>query len=264
MCNRLSSALILVPFAALLFVVAGCGAYNPNGSGNGGGGGTNPGQAQGFYSCTLEDGTTMEALILPDDTFFGMFGPLNLSSFSATGMATGQGTSGDLTYSGTFTHFANTGTSSTDVLAATDLPQSSLGGSITLNGVKEGFGGAAPPASSYNYNSPASQSAITGTWAGSLLDGTSVSLIIGATGSVTSPSGSVCSIASGSTIIADTKNDFYTVNLTFGSSGCPSSLAGATAKGKGVFYVLQDRATHELLLAATVSTTVGTAFFAAK
>jgi hypothetical protein len=177
-------------------------------------------------------------------------------------MATGQGTSGSLTYSGTFTEFLSTGTTSTDVLAATDVPQSSMSGTITQGGPNIGFGGAALPASFYDYGTPASQSAITGTWAGHLLDNTLVTLTISATGGVTSPAGSTCSIASGSTVIADTKNDFYTVNLTFGPSPCPSTLAGATAKGKGVFYLLPDQATHELILAGTVGSTVGTAFFA--
>jgi len=269
--KKFASALVPVVLAVLLILADGCGAYNPNGTGGGGTGGSNPGQAQGFYSCDLQSLTTptMETLILSTDVFYGMVGQLQQSSFAVSALITGQGASGNNTYSSTTLTEYSAASSSTVTVSATDLPQSSMSGTITIGGAQGGFGGAALAGSLYTYSTPASIATIaTGStpWTGTLLDGSAVTLNISTSGSITTTS-SGCQVTGN--VTANTTNNLFTVsNLTFGSSsgGCVTGLAGqSTSAAVGIVFFLPDGVTQELLIPATVTSggaTVGTVFSA--
>jgi hypothetical protein len=261
--KKVLAAFVPAVLAALLILAGGCGAYNPSGSstGTGGTGGTSsPGAAQGFYSTTLQSGPpNMEALILSDDTFWGVFGNLTSSSFGATAMATGKGASTTSGYSVTLNETTNGNTTFTGALTATDVPGESISGTVPISGAQTGFGGTALSSPAYTYSTPASIATIAGAWSGSLLDGSVVTLSISTSGGITTTS-TGCQVSG--TITADTSHNFYTVNLGFGASPCV--LASQNATGIAVIYLLPDGATTQLLMPVVVGTTGGTVFTAEK
>lgn len=270
--KKLLSVLVPAGLAVLLILADGCGAYNPSGSGSGGTGGSNPGQAQGFYSCDLQSvsAPTMETLILSTDVFYGIVGQLQQSSFAVSGLITGQGASGNDTYTSTaLTEYSSSGGSSPVTVSVTDIPQSSMSGTITIGGAQAGFGGAALAGSLYTYSNPASLATIATTtppWTGTLLDGTAVTLTISPTGAITTTSGG-CMI-SGNLTANTSKNLYAVTNLGFSSCAFTSGLVGnQTASAVGISFFLPDGVTQELLIPATVTAggaTVGTVFSAHK
>lgn len=266
--KKFASVLVPVALAVFLILVDGCGAYNPGGTGGGGtGGGSSPGAAQGFYDCNLQQGApAMEALILPTDVFYGVLGTLLPSSFTPTALVTGQGASGTTTYTGNLTEFLPSGGTSSSTLAATDVPNESISGTLTeTGGVKVGFGGAFLPTAFYDYSTAASLSTITGVWTGKLLDGSLVTLSIGNTGSIVTTSTGCQVTGNVTTFSSNTINVFSVTNLKFGPSPCVNNLANQTASAAvAVVFLLPDGATSQLLMSATFGSTAGTVFSAQR
>jgi hypothetical protein len=242
-------------------MLAGCGSSYSGNSNSGGGGGTNyAGQAQGVFSGTSSNGYTFESIVLPNDKFYALYGTVTGNLFFVDGMMTGQGASGNGTYTTSVTDFFNTGSINSGSITATDVPGMSISGTLSENGSAISFTGAALPSSSFNYNAGASVSAISGTWTGTLLDGTSTTATINSNGNF-SGSSSGCSFSG--TVSADSSNkNFFDVSLTFGASPCAGP--NQTATGIGVYYLLADGVTHQLLAAVTVGTSLGTVFFAQR
>jgi hypothetical protein len=267
--KKLVSVFVPVALAVCLILADGCGAYNPNGTGSGTGtGGSDPGQAKGFYTCDVQNSVTaqpltMETLIMPSDVFYGMIGTLLTSSFTPTALVTGQGASGNETYTGSFTEYLSSQTTATASVTANDVPGSSISGTLTESGVQTGFGGTVPPTLSYSFGIPASISTIAGTWSGALLDGSAVTLSISTSGSITTIS-TGCQVTG--TITANTSNNLYTANLQFGPSpACATTVASqSTTAAVALIFVLPDGATQQLLMPATIGTTSGTVFSAQK
>jgi hypothetical protein len=241
---------------ALTVVWSGCGGGY---SGGGGGGSTNyAGQAQGVYSGTTSSGSTFESIVLPNDKIYAIYGTVSGNVLTLDGMVAGQGTSGNDTFTASsVTDFLYTGTVYTDSLTATDVPGSSINGTLTENGTPITFNGTA--SSSFNYNTPASVSDITGTWTGTLLDGSPTTVTINSNGSL-SGSSSGCSFTG--TVTADSSNkNFFDISVTFGAS-CTSP--NQTATGIAVYSLLPDGVTHELLAGVTAGTSFGTVFVAER
>jgi hypothetical protein len=247
-------------FCAVSLMSVGCGtSYSGNGGG-GGGGGNYAGQAQGVYSGTTSSGYTFSTIVLPTDKFYAIYGTVSGNTLLLTGLVTGQGTSGNGTYTASVTDFTHTGAISSGSVSATYVAAASLNGSLTESGNAITFTGTSEPASSFTYNTSASLSAITGTWTGTLLDGMTTTGTINSNGSV-SGSSSGCSFSG--TVAPDSSNkNFFDVSLTFGPSPC--SLPNQTATGIAVEYLLSDGVTHQLLVAVTVGTTFGTVFAAVR
>jgi len=242
-------------------MLLGCGGSSSSISGGGGGGGGNSaGQAQGIYSGTSSNGYSFYTIVLPNDKFYGIYGNISGNVFLLFGMISGQGTSSSGTYTASVTDFFYTGAINSGSITASYVAGSSLSGTLTENGTNITFTGTSLPASSFNYNTPASLSAISGTWTGTLLDGMTTTATISSNGTV-SGSSSGCSFSG--TVAADSSNkDFFDVSLTFGGSPC--ALPNQTASGIGVEYLLSDGVTHQLLAAVTVGTSAGTVFAAAR
>jgi hypothetical protein len=78
-----------------------------------------------------------------------------------------------------FNGTANSGSISTTYVAST-----SLNGTLTENATMTTFTGTAEPSTVLNYNTAASLSAISGSWAGSLLDGTTATVTVDSNGGV--------------------------------------------------------------------------------
>jgi len=248
-------------FSVVSLLLIGCGGSGGSyANGGGGGGGSTAGQAQGAYSGTSSNGYTFETIVLPNDKFYATYGTVSGNVFLIYGMITGQGTSGSSTYSASVTDFFHTGTTNSGSITATYAPGSSLNGTLTENGTNITFTGASLAASTFNFNTQASLSAISGTWTGSLMDGTAATVTISSNGNV-GGSSSGCSFSG--TVVADSSNkNFFDVSLTFGGSPC--SLPNQTASGIGVDYLLSDGVTHQLLAAVTIGPSAGTVFVAAR
>ena len=251
---------IVLTFCPVSLVLVGCGtSYSGNGSGSGGGG-NYAGQAQGVYSGTTSSGHTFSTIVLPTDKFYAIYGTVSGNTLLLSGLATGQGTSGNGTYTASVTDFTYTGAISSGSVSATYVAATSLNGSLTESGNAITFTGTSEPASSFTYNTPASLSAITGTWTGTLLDGMTTTVTINSNGGV-SGSSSGCSFSG--TVAPDSSNkNFFDVSLTFGPSPC--SLPNQTATGIAVEYLLSDGVTHQLLAGVTAGTTFGTVFAAVR
>ena len=250
---------VLILFA-LFLMLGGCGtSYSGNGGG-GGGSGNYAGQAQGVYSGTTTSGYTFSTIVLPTDKFYAIYGTVSGNTLLLTGLVTGQGTSGNGTYTASVTDFTHTGAISSGNVSANYVAATSLNGTLTESGNAITFTGTAEPASSFTYNTSASLSAIRGTWTGTLLDGMSTTGTINSNGSV-SGSSSGCSF-SGTVAPNSSNKNFFDVSLTFGPSPC--SLPNQTATGIAVEYLLSDGVTHQLLVAVTVGTTFGTVFAAVR
>lgn len=246
-------------FSVVSLLLIGCGGSGGSYGNGGGGGGNTAGQAQGAYSGTSSNGYTFETIVLPNDKFYAIYGTVSGNVFLIYGMLTGQGTSGSSTYTASVTDFFYTGTINSGSIAATYVPGSSLNGTLTESGTNITFTGASLPASTFNFNMQASLSAISGTWTGTLMDGTATTVTI-SNGTV-SGSSSGCSFSG--TVAADSSNkNFFDVSLTFGGSPC--ALPNQTATGVGVEYLLSDGVTHQLLAAVTVGTSAGTVFVAQR
>jgi len=249
-------------FCAASLILIGCGTgYNASSGGNGGGGGgTYAGQAQGVYSGTSSSGYHFSTIVLPSDKFYAIYGMVSGNALLLSGLVTGQGTSGNGTYTASVTDYTNTGAIDSGSISATYVAATSLNGTLTENGTAITVNATWEPASSFNYNTSASVSAITGTWTGTLLDGMTTTVTINSNGSVSGAS-SGCSFSA--TIAADSSNkNFFDVSLTFGASPC--SLPNQTATGVAVVYLLPDGVTHQLLAAVTAGTSFGTVFAAVR
>jgi hypothetical protein len=244
---------------AIAVMLVGCGSIY-NGASNGSGGTNYTGQAQGVYSGISSNGYTFETIVLPNDKFYAIYGTISGSVFFVDGMMTGQGTSGSTTFTASVTDFFNTGSINSGSITANYVAGSSLNGTLTESGNMVTFTGTPLAASSFAYSTPASVSAISGNWAGTLLDGMSTTVTISSSGSVTGSS-SGCSFTG--TVTPDSSNkNFFDVSLTFGGSPC--AAPNQTASGIGVNYLLSDGVTHQLLAAVTVGTSLGTVFFAQR
>ena len=247
---------------SIALMLAGCGSnYSSNSNGGGGGGGTNyTGQAQGVYSGTSSNGYAFETIVLPNDKFYAIYGTVTGNSFYVYGMMTGQGTSGNGTYAANITDFVDTGTVTSGSVTASYVAGTSVNGTVTENGTPVTFTGTALAPSIFNYSTAASVGAISGMWAGNLLDGISTTVTINSNGAVSGTSAG-CSFTGMVTADSSNKN-FYDVSLTFGGSPC--AFSNQTASGIGVYYLLPDGVTHQLLTGVSVGTTFGTVFFAER
>jgi len=245
-------------FCVVPLMLVGCGtSYSGNG---GGGGGNYAGQAQGVYSGTTSTGYSFSTIVLPTDKFYAIYGTVSGNTLLLNGLVTGQGTSGNGTYTASVTDYTYTGATSSGTVSANYVAATSLNGSLTEGGNSMTFTGTSVPPSSFTYNTSASISAITGTWTGTLLDGMTTTVTISSNGGV-SGSSSGCSFSG--TVAPDSSNkNFFDVSLTFGASPC--SNPNQTANGIAVEYLLSDGVTHQLLAGVTTGTTFGTVFAATR
>lgn len=153
-------------------ILAGCGGGGSSissGGGGGGGGGNTTGQAQGVYSGTSSNGYSFDTIVLPNDKIYAIYGTTSGNALLLFGLISGQGTSVSGSYTASVTDFFYTGATNNASLTASYVPGSSLNGTLTENGTNITFTGTSLPASSFNYNTPASLSAISGTCFGPVL-----------------------------------------------------------------------------------------------
>jgi hypothetical protein len=226
---------------------------------------TSASTAQGVYKGTSVSGSTtstFEAIILPDDRFYAVYGPDAGSgdgSFFVEGFITGQGaSSGGHTYKvASLTDYFQ-GTPSLGSLSATFVAGSSVNGTITEAGLTSTFTGAPIPASTFNYNTPASMSALAGVWTGGVIDGSMPisSVNVAANGSF---SGGWTGCSYSGTAVPNGSKNFFDVSMHFQGSGC--LLNGQTVTGAAV---VSSTATGSQVLVAIATPSYGTVFIGSK
>jgi hypothetical protein len=217
------------------------------------------GQAQGVFSGTTSDGSSFQTIILPNDTFYAIYGTTIGNVLYISGMMTGQGASNNGKYTATVTDFTNGGTTFTGSVAASYVTGTNISGTVSESGNSNvSFSGTVASTSSFNYGNAALLSDISGTWTGTLLDGSTAIVNIDASGTF-SGSDSGCSFSGSMTPDSSGKN-FFDISLTYGASPCLSP--NQTQAGIGVDYLLSDGVTHQLLAGIASGTSFGTVFVA--
>ncbi len=204
--------------------------------------------AQGVYSGSTTAGTTLTAIVLPNDDFVALYGTESSNLFYVSGVLFGRGQSDH----GTFTvdwidDYSYTGTITKLSLAANYVIGSSLNGTLTGPGVAAiSITSTTMPSSSFNYNTGALLSDITGDWSGTLFDGTPANITVNAYGAFTGSSSSGCSFSG--TITPDASRNFFVVLFAF--AGDPCSEPNTEAAGIGLDYLVAGTTSRQLLMAA--------------
>ena len=234
---------------AISVIFVSCGGTSTTGGNSGSAVQSTLGEAQGAYSGTSSspNGSYFDAIILPDDTLYVIYGTRSGDIFYIGGMIKGTGRSDHGTYTTSWLgDFHYDGTSYNGTLTATYVVGSSFNGTLAENGTNISFNGTAMPTLEFNYKTPASLSAVTGTWMGTFLDGTAGTIDISSNGNVSGTSGG-CSFTG--TISPDASKNFFKLSVTFGASPCV--LPNLTANGIGVVALLPDGVTQQLIVVGT-------------
>jgi len=219
------------------------------------------GHAQGVYSGTTSSNTAFETIVLPNDSFYGIYGTLSGNVLLVDGMVAGQGTSGSTTFTATVNDFLFTGAVTPGSINANYVAASSISGTLSEAGSPTvSFSGTAIPASQFNYNTAASLSQISGSWIGTLLDGSTATVNISSSGSFTG-SNSGCSF-SGMIAPDSSGKNFFNITMTFGASPC--LRPGQSASGVAVDYLLSNGVNRQLLAGLTSGNAFGSAFVATR
>lgn len=260
--SRLTAALVLAVF------LSSCGGSSNNSNGGSGGGGNSgtPGQAQGVYEGTTSTGATFNAIDLPNDTFYAVYGTQVGTVLYICGLATGQGQSNNGNYTATETDFDycvnGSQTVYTGNVTATYTTGVSMNGSLSETGNNPiTFTSSVPPGTQFNFNTAASFSTISGSWDGQLTDGESATVNIDSAGNVTGSSSVGCSFTAKMTPDTSGKN-FFDISLTFGGSPCVFANQGAS--GIGVDYLLSDGLTTQFIAGVSSGSTFGIVFTAQR
>lgn len=240
----------------LLVGLSGCG---------GGGGGSSapvaPSVVQGVYQGTTSNGKTEDAIVLEDGTFWSMYGVPSGNALAVQGIATGSSTASNGAFTISFKDFYAPGTSPISGSGSGTYTGSTLIGSLTESGQTTTFNFAVPVSTTYDYNTPAVISAITGSWSGSLLDGETGTVNIQTSGTLTGTSSLGCSVTGTVTPRPSGKNVFN-ISLTFGASPC--ALPNQSVSGIALTYPLGNGTNQLISGLVTPSQTTATAFFAVR
>jgi hypothetical protein len=257
-------AIALMGLASL--ALSGCG---------GGGGGTpaasTPGQAQGVYNGSFSTSTfptgKFSTLVLDNDEIWTLYGREGTSGqLLVYGLIQGQGSSS----SGSFTSsslkdYYYDGTSMSETLSATYQVGSTFNGTVSANGQSVSFSGVVPAtgSTSYNYNTSASLSDISGSWSASNMGGVTSSFTISTTGTFSGTNQYGCGF-SGSVNPRSSGKNVFDVSITNNTSTACGSASGLTGRGIAVSSILTS-GSRQLIVAVVSSDRVyGSAIFASR
>jgi hypothetical protein len=248
-------------FSVLMFV-AGMSLVGCGGNGSSSGGTTTPpvtqGSPQGVYSGSTSTAEAFESIILPDNTFYALYGTSSGNIFTVRGMITGQGAYTNGKYTATVTDYYYTGATYTGSVSATYVVGSSISGTVSETGnANVTFSGTPLASSAYVFGAPALLSNITGTWTGYLFGNAEAEVTVAANGTFT---GSSQGCTFSGTVVSDSSgSNFFDFTIKYGGSPC--LLANQTQTGVAVDYLLPDGVTRQLL-AGMSSATSGNVFIA--
>ena len=209
--------------------------------------------AEGVYGGALTGSTSnvFNLLVLENGEYWTLYGTRPANVFFVSGIVQGTGTS----INGTFTSsnakdFGVVPAIGGTVNATYDASAHTIAGNIAFSTGTVGFSGGAIAGSTYNYNTPAQLTAVSGTWALSSTSGNSIVMNIASSGTFTAVGADGCNFSGTVTPRASGKNVFN-LSMTFGAAPC--ALAGQTATGIALTYPLATGGNQ--LLAAVVDGT---------
>lgn len=265
--NVWNTGIAFVALAAL----SGCG-----GGGGGGGGASNaqPPSFAGPYEGNTASGKALRALFLEDGSYWVMYGLWGGGSLAVQGIQSG-GVHGNLGgYTNSFTDFPAPGTASiagsgtgscTSQTDAAGNVSWNCNGSQTENGATSTYfmftgwnTGAGPH---YVYNTAANLTAVSGAWSGSLLDGSTATINILASGTFSGTSSLGCAVT-GTIAPRPSGMNVFNVSLTFGAAPC--ALPNQTASGVAVAFPLSNGTTQFVSELSMPGNTLGISFSAVR
>src|SRR5579864_8482995 len=155
---RLTTSTLALALAASVFLSS-CGGSSGSNSSSASSTGrstSTSGQAQGVYVGTTSAGSTFDAIDLPNDTFYAVYGTEIGNALYICGLATGQGKSNDGNYAANETDFdyCIDGSQSvfTGSVSATYAAGVSMSGSLSETGNPTvTFNATVPPASQFTF-----------------------------------------------------------------------------------------------------------------
>lgn len=214
--------------------------------------------AQGAYAGTASNGYEHNTIILDDGQFYTLYGVTTNASFKAKGFLQGSGYVNNNRFSSPDLRDYIGGTATSGSFRAS-YSASNFSGTLTEGSASVTFTGAPINASVFDYNSAASLSTVSGVWNLTSIDGDPVALTVAANGSYTAFSGT-CSVTGTVTPRPSGKN-IFNFTQTFGST-CP--LAGQSASGIAVTYLLTNGQQQLIIAETNASRTFGTALFGVR
>lgn len=231
----------------------------------GGGGGsssstpvTNVSASGAWTGITGPSGYAINLIVMPNNTVYTNFGTPVTGGLSVLGVNFGSVTSSGSTFTGPFREYLYNNTSYTGTLAGTVVANTSLSGTATYTSGGVGTFALTPLTSgSYNFNTPAVLSTVTGAWTGTLLTGVATTVTIASNGTLTG-SGAGCTFTG--TIAPDPSGvNVFATSITYGS-GCPT--VGLVETGISLSYITTSGSRQ--LISMVSSATTGGAFFAQR
>jgi hypothetical protein len=226
-----------------------------------GGGGDGPSQdpiAQGVYGGGLTGSTSssFQMLMLDGGQFWSIYGTQTASAFLVAGFVEGTGTSDGGSFRSTNAKDFGFAPGLTGTINATyNNEAKTINGTFTPSGGTVGFNGGPIPGSLYNYDTPASLSAIAGNWSLTSLNGEGISVSVSSGGAITALSEFGCSFSGTATPRSSGKNVFN-VSIQFGAAPC--LLPNQSASGVAVVYPLAGGGTQFIFAGTDSSRTYGT------
>lgn len=230
-----------------------------------------PGQAQGVYSGSFSSSTfnpgKFSSLILDNDEYWTLYGLEGASGeLIVYGLIQGQGAASSGSFSsGNLKDYYYDGTTGSGTLSATYTPGISFSGTVSTLGRSVSFAGAAPESgsSSYNYNTAATISSITGAWSGTNMSGVTSSYTIAANGTFSGVNQFGCGFSGTVTPRASGKNvfDVALTNNTDVACGIASGLVG---RGVALTTLLTGGSRQLIVAVVTNDRAYGSAIFATR
>lgn len=262
--NLLSAAMSLVLLAA-------CGGGGGDGGGGNTGGSSPPtqtptqtsGTAEGVYGGTLNGSSSsdFEVLVLENGEYWSLYGQNMGSIFYVHGFIQGNGTSNNGSFtSSDLRDFGYAPAAAGSLTASYNTSAKTITGSTTTPMGTVQFSGGPIPNSLYNYNSPATLSSVSGSWAAVSSLGGNVTINIAANGNLTLSEGGC--VASGTIAPRASGKNVFNVSVKFGAAPC--LLPNQTATGIGVTYALATGQTQLIAAVTSAARSEGIAVFGVR
>ncbi len=218
--------------------------------------------AEGVYQGATSSGWQFDAIVLEDGSLWSIYGTQLNGGLAVTGLFTGSGSSNNGSYTATTNDFPAPGSTGTPgTLVANYVTGSTMNGTIQEPNQTVTFNGSVRVASTYDYNTSANPSAVSGSWSGKLLDGESATITVSSSGAISGASSGGCAFTGSITPRPSGKN-VYNVTLNFGGSPC--FAANASANGIALLYPISGGLTQLVAAAVDGNGTAATAFFAQR
>lgn len=216
------------------------------------------GTAEGVYGGTMTGGPNpnFRMLVLEDGEFWSLYGVNVGGQLSVGGFIQGRAASGGGSLSASdvkdFGFFPAVGGGT--IVGTFDATAGTLQASVRFPGLTVNVVGGPVRDVPYEYNQPASLTALVGTWALLGNTGDRIALTIAATGAMTATSAAGCSFT-GTVAPRPSGKNVFNASLQFGASPC--LLPGQSMSGVAVVHRLQDGRTQLTFAGVNAARTAG-------